>query len=80
MSSAEAYMKRVEDYARIEQAIIFLEQNFRKQPDLKEVASYIGLSEYHFQRLFGRWAGISPKRFLQFLTIEYAKGPSRSLH
>ncbi len=61
------------DYTRIEQAIRYLEQNFHTQPDLKAVADHIGLSEYHFQRLFTRWAGISPKRFLQFLTVEYAK-------
>lgn len=62
------------DYARIEQAILFLEENFQSQPTLKEIADHVGLSEYHFQRLFTRWAGISPKRFLQFLTIQYAKG------
>lgn len=67
------YNQLAEDYGRIEQAILFLEQNFRTQPELKEVAASVGLSEYHFQRLFSRWAGISPKRFLQFLTIEYAK-------
>src|SRR5512139_3318369 len=50
-----------EDYLRIE------------QPSLEEVATNIGLSEYHFQRLFTRWAGVSPKRFLQFLTKEGAK-------
>ena len=61
------------DYRRIEQAIRFLEDNARRQPDLTEVAAYVGLSEYHFQRLFKRWAGISPKRFLQFLTKENAK-------
>lgn len=61
------------DYTRVEQAIRYLEQNFHTQPDLKAVADHIGLSEYHFQRLFTRWAGISPKRFLQFLTVEYAK-------
>ncbi|HEY5271312.1 MAG TPA: bifunctional helix-turn-helix domain-containing protein/methylated-DNA--[protein]-cysteine S-methyltransferase [Anaerolineales bacterium] len=61
------------DYRRIEQAIRFLEDNARRQPDLTEVAAYVGLSEYHFQRLFTRWAGISPKRFLQFLTKENAK-------
>lgn len=61
------------DYGRIEQAILYLEQHFQNQPDLKEVANHVGLSEYHFQRLFSRWAGISPKRFLQFLTVEYAK-------
>ncbi len=61
------------DYQRIEQAILFLERNFHRQPRLEEVARSIHLSEYHFQRLFRRWAGISPKRFLQFLTVEYAK-------
>jgi AraC family transcriptional regulator of adaptative response/methylated-DNA-[protein]-cysteine methyltransferase len=40
---------------------------------LKEIAAHIGLSEYHFQRLFSRWVGISPKRFLQFLTLEHTK-------
>jgi len=67
------YAQSAEDYARIEQAIQYLEQNFRRQPELKEIAGSVGLSEYHFQRLFTRWAGISPKRFLQFLTLEYAK-------
>jgi AraC family transcriptional regulator of adaptative response/methylated-DNA-[protein]-cysteine methyltransferase len=61
------------DYIRIEQAILFIERNFRKQPDLKEIAKSVHLSEYHFQRLFRRWAGISPKQFLKLLTIEYAK-------
>jgi AraC family transcriptional regulator of adaptative response/methylated-DNA-[protein]-cysteine methyltransferase len=45
----------------------------QRQPELDEIASVIGLSEYHFQRLFTRWAGISPKRFMQFLTKEHAK-------
>ena len=61
------------DYQRVEQAIHFLEENAHRQPDLTEVAAHVGLSEYHFQRLFSRWAGISPKRFLQFLTKENAK-------
>ena len=65
--------QQLEDYTRVEQAIIYLKQNFKTQPNLQEVASSIGLSEYHFQRLFSRWAGISPKRFLQFLTVEHAK-------
>ncbi len=63
----------VKDYERIEKAILFLDKNFHRQPDLKEVARAVNLSEYHFQRLFRRWAGISPKKFLQFLTVEYAK-------
>jgi AraC family transcriptional regulator of adaptative response/methylated-DNA-[protein]-cysteine methyltransferase len=62
-----------EDYTRIEKAIHYLESNSDRQPDLQEVAAQIGLSEYHFQRLFSRWAGISPKRFLQFLTKEKAR-------
>lgn len=62
-----------EDYLRIEQAIEYLEMNAITQPDLGEIASAVGLSEYHFQRVFSRWAGISPKRFLQFLTKENAK-------
>jgi AraC family transcriptional regulator of adaptative response/methylated-DNA-[protein]-cysteine methyltransferase len=72
MSTAN-FSQPVEDYLRIEQAILFLEKNFSKQPSLHEIANSIGLSEYHFQRLFSRWAGISPKRFLQFLTVEHAK-------
>jgi AraC family transcriptional regulator of adaptative response/methylated-DNA-[protein]-cysteine methyltransferase len=61
------------DYGRIEAAIHYLEQNFQEQPTLAEIAAQVGLSEYHFQRLFSRWAGTSPKRFLQFLTIQHAK-------
>jgi AraC family transcriptional regulator of adaptative response/methylated-DNA-[protein]-cysteine methyltransferase len=61
------------DYDRIENAIKYLETHFHTQPSLSEIADQIGLSEYHFQRLFSRWVGISPKRFLQFLTKEYAK-------
>ena len=62
-----------EDYLRIEQAISYLETHYKDQPSLEEIAAKIGLSEYHFQRLFTRWAGVSPKRFLQFLTKEGAK-------
>lgn len=61
------------DYARVEQAIQYLWQNVDRQPGLEDVAAHLGLSPHHFQRLFRRWAGISPKRFLQFLTVEYAK-------
>lgn len=61
------------NYQRIEQAILYLEQNFQRQPDLDEVAEKVHLSPFHFQRLFTEWAGISPKRFLQFLTVGYLK-------
>jgi AraC family transcriptional regulator of adaptative response/methylated-DNA-[protein]-cysteine methyltransferase len=61
------------DYRRVEKAIRFLEEHFPRHPNLAEVAAAGNLSEYHFQRLFSRWVGVSPKRFLQFLTKEYAK-------
>jgi len=61
------------DYQLVEQAIRFLEDNARRQPELGEVAASVGLSEFHFQRLFQRWAGVSPKRFLQFQTAQEAK-------
>lgn len=61
------------NYYRIEQAIQFLEENFQRQPELDEVAEKVHLSPFHFQRLFTEWAGISPKRFLQFLTVGFLK-------
>lgn len=61
------------DYLRVEKAIDYLEENFRDQPSLIELAEHLNMSPFHFQRMFKRWAGISPKRFLQFLTIEHAK-------
>ena len=61
------------DYARIEAAILHLEEHFRDQPSLDDVAREADLSPHHFQRLFRRWAGISPKRFGQYLTLDYAK-------
>src|SRR5512135_1227140 len=80
MTLVDQYKELSEDYQRVEQAIRFLEQNYRRQPELKEVAESIHLSEYHFQRLFTRWVGISPKRFLQFLTKENAKAMLESSH
>jgi len=62
-----------EDYTRVEKAIRFIETEALRQPSLAEISSSVGLSEFHFQRLFSRWVGISPKRFLQFLTKEYAR-------
>jgi len=67
------FKQRSNDYLRIEQAIAYLEVHYQDQPSLDDVAASIGLSEFHFQRLFTRWAGVSPKRFLQFLTKEAAK-------
>jgi AraC family transcriptional regulator, regulatory protein of adaptative response / methylated-DNA-[protein]-cysteine methyltransferase len=61
------------DYQRIEQAIAYLESHAPEQPSLAEAAAALGLSQYHFQRLFKRFAGVSPKRFLQFLTASQAR-------
>jgi AraC family transcriptional regulator of adaptative response/methylated-DNA-[protein]-cysteine methyltransferase len=68
-----AIMEQNINYQRIEQAIKYLEDNFRRQPELDEVAEKVHLSPFHFQRIFTEWAGISPKRFLQYLTIDYLK-------
>ncbi|HEU5292635.1 MAG TPA: methylated-DNA--[protein]-cysteine S-methyltransferase [Cyclobacteriaceae bacterium] len=61
------------NYSRIEKAIQYLEENFQRQPELDEVAEKVHLSPFHFQRIFTDWAGISPKRFLQFLTVDFLK-------
>ncbi|HXE57651.1 MAG TPA: methylated-DNA--[protein]-cysteine S-methyltransferase [Gemmatimonadales bacterium] len=61
------------DYARIERAIRYLDESYPHRPDLGELARTVGLSEFHFQRLFTRWAGISPKRFIQFQTVGHAR-------
>ncbi len=61
------------DYERVGAAIRYLEDHVREQPELSDVAAAVNMSEFHFQRLFRRWAGITPKRFLQYLTVGYAK-------
>ncbi len=61
------------DYQRVAQAIQYLRRNVEEQPKLAVVAAEIGLSPAHFQRLFKRWAGVSPKKYLQYLTVEYSK-------
>jgi AraC family transcriptional regulator of adaptative response/methylated-DNA-[protein]-cysteine methyltransferase len=71
--SMQSDAQSLTDYARIERAIHYIEENARQQPDLATVAAHVGLSEYHFQRLFTRWAGTTPKRFLQYLTLQHAK-------
>lgn len=61
------------NYKRIAEAIDYIKLNFKEQPNLDEVAKRVHLSPFHFQRLFSEWAGTSPKKFLQFTTVEYAK-------
>lgn len=61
------------NYKRIAEAILYLQQNFKQQPGLDEIAQKVNLSPYHFQRLFTDWAGVSPKKFLQYISLEHAK-------
>jgi len=63
----------VTDFERIEKAILFIKEHFKDQPGLDEVAKHVFLSPYHFQRLFKDWAGVSPKKFLQYISIQHAK-------
>lgn len=61
------------DYERIKKAIEFINDNVNEQPTMKEIANCVDLSEAHFQRMFSRWAGVTPKRYLQIITVEHAK-------
>ena len=61
------------NYNRIAEAIAYITANFKHQPSLDEVAEKINLSPFHFQRLFSEWAGISPKKFLQYISVQHAK-------
>lgn len=60
-------------YDQVARAIDYLYEHFREQPSLDEVAAQVNMSAFHFQRVFTEWAGISPKRFLQYLTTDYLK-------
>jgi AraC family transcriptional regulator of adaptative response/methylated-DNA-[protein]-cysteine methyltransferase len=66
-------MESNRDFMRIKTAIEFIEANLAAQPDLDRIAAHVGLSPFHLQRLFGAWAGTSPKRFLDYLTVARAK-------
>lgn len=65
------------NYQRVAEAIEFINENFKSQPSLDEVAERVNLSPFHFQKLFTDWAGVSPKKFLQFTTLNYAKSVLR---
>jgi AraC family transcriptional regulator of adaptative response/methylated-DNA-[protein]-cysteine methyltransferase len=67
------YSQQVEDFKRIEKAIQYIEVNFKSQPTLDQIAESVHLSKYHFDRLFKRWAGISPIQLLQYMTLDYTK-------
>jgi AraC family transcriptional regulator of adaptative response/methylated-DNA-[protein]-cysteine methyltransferase len=61
------------NFDRIAEAIDYIRDHFQSQPSLEEVADKIHLSPYHFQRLFTDWAGVSPKKFLQYISVGHAK-------
>src|SRR5699024_1851450 len=72
-------MKRVMEeqqeinYQKIQEAIQFAVDNYTRQPTLEEIAEHIHLSPYHFQRVFSKWAGVSPKNLIQYLCLQHAK-------
>jgi AraC family transcriptional regulator of adaptative response/methylated-DNA-[protein]-cysteine methyltransferase len=61
------------DYDRIAKAIDYIKDHFKTQPSLETIAAHAGLSPFHFQRLFTEWAGVSPKKFLQYTSLDFAK-------
>lgn len=61
------------DYERIEKAIRFIHDNFKTQPSLEEIAEAVHVSPFHFQKMFSEWAGVSPKKFMQYISLGYAK-------
>ncbi|MCI5050670.1 MAG: methylated-DNA--[protein]-cysteine S-methyltransferase [Rickettsiales bacterium] len=61
------------DYERIEKAIHYIREHFKAQPSLEEIASAVHVSPFHFQRMFSEWAGVSPKKFMQYISLDYAK-------
>ena len=66
-------------YQTVATAINYIKDNYESQPTLDQVAEYVHLSKFHFQRTFKEWAGISPKEFLQFITAQHAKRTSKGL-
>src|SRR5689334_22299419 len=66
-------LKTMTNYEKVEKAIEYLHTNYQQQPDLDEVAKQVHVSPFHFQRIFKDWAGVSPKKFLQYISIQHAK-------
>lgn len=73
MSTDNTFIEAAKDYARIERALNFIQEKFIEHPSLEEIAVSLNMSKYHFQRVFKRWAGITPIQFMQYLTLDYAK-------
>lgn len=65
--------QKLTNYGRVEKAIHYINEHFQQQPSLDEIAQAIHVSPYHFQRIFSEWAGVSPKKFMQYISLNYAK-------
>ncbi|ASU36571.1 methylated-DNA--[protein]-cysteine S-methyltransferase [Mucilaginibacter xinganensis] len=65
--------QEITNYSRIEDAIGYIRDNFKNQPALDDIAEKVNLSPFHFQRIFTDWAGVSPKKFLQYISLDHAK-------
>src|ERR1700742_234060 len=74
MDTPESTFVDSRDFARIARAIGYIESRFREQPKLADIGSHAGLSEFHFNRLFRRWAGVTPKQYLAYVTGREARG------
>jgi AraC family transcriptional regulator of adaptative response/methylated-DNA-[protein]-cysteine methyltransferase len=61
------------NFNRIAEAIGYIQQNFKEQPNLDVIAEQVHLSPFHFQRMFTEWVGTTPKKFLQYISVEHAK-------
>ena len=72
--------EQTDDYARMAEAIRFLDETREDRPGLDATAAHLGLSPAHFQRLFSRWVGVSPKKYQQYLTLDHAKTLLRDRH
>lgn len=72
------YSQKETDFARIAEAIYFIKNNFIAQPSLEEIAKHVHMSPSHFQKMFIGWAGVSPKKFLQYISLNYAKSKLRN--
>ncbi|MBL7665221.1 MAG: bifunctional helix-turn-helix domain-containing protein/methylated-DNA--[protein]-cysteine S-methyltransferase [Bacteriovoracaceae bacterium] len=64
---------KLDDFTKIAKAIAYIKAHFKEQPQLEDIAKVVALSPYHFQRMFTDWAGVSPKKFLHYISVEYAK-------
>lgn len=73
MDDSSKLLNQARDYQRVAKAIRYISEHQQLQPTLEEIASAVHLSPHHFQRMFLRWAGVSPKQFLGYLTVEHAK-------